>query len=156
MVSIKIDHFWIFLLFFLVFALQRSFFSSNFNNYLAYFFSYFYLSLFWCFSIFLHWLCVFFLFQSGQKRRRQTQQSKKMQTKPIRSKVETIMQNPSTTFKYIPTRLGAGKISIDDRIYDYHFKSQGTHFWKCCKSDCPAKAITRLTEAWILNDKHEH
>lgn len=103
-------------------------------------------------------LIVFFylFFQLEQKRRRQTRQSKKVHAKPIRSEVESIMQNPSTTFKYIPTRLGAGKISIDDQIYDYHFKSQRIHFWKCCNLDCPAKAITRANEAWFLNNKHEH
>lgn len=99
---------------------------------------------------------LYFNFQLGQRRRRQTRESKKSQAKPIRSEVESIMQNASTTFKYIPTRLGAGKISIDNQIYDYHFKSQRVHFWKCCIPDCPAKAITRVTEAWLLNDKHKH
>lgn len=66
------------------------------------------------------------------------------------------MKNSSTTFKYVPTRLGAGKISIADEVYDYHFKSQRINFWKCSRTNCPGKAITRGTEAWILKDKHQH
>lgn len=101
--------------------------------------------------------CIFLSsFQLGRKRRRPTGQTKKVQAKPLRSEVELVMQNSSTSFKYVPTRLGAGKISINDQMFDYHFKSQRIHFWKCCISDCPAKAITRATEAWFLNAKHAH
>lgn len=106
----------------------------------------------------------FFSFKSGQKKRRQTRQSqaqsqsqsKKAQSKPLRAEVDSVMQKPSTTFKYVPTRLGSGKISIDNEVFDYHFKSQRINFWKCSKLNCPAKAITRANEAWIFNDEHQH
>ncbi|XP_055304422.1 modifier of mdg4-like isoform X24 [Sitodiplosis mosellana] len=94
----------------------------------------------------------------GQSKKRQTRQSqsKKSQVKPLRAEVDLVMQNPSTTFEYVPTRLGAGKIAIDNQVFDYHFKSQRINFWKCSQSNCPAKAITRATEAWILNNNHYH
>lgn len=103
--------------------------------------------------------CLFrFLFYSARKRGRSTRQSqsKKAQAKPLRAEVDSVMKNPSTSFKYVPTRLGSGKISIDNEIFDYHFKSKRINFWKCSKYNCPAKAITRGSEAWIFNDKHQH
>lgn len=99
-----------------------------------------------------------FCFKAAARKKRQAKvsQSKKAQAKPLRAEVDLIMQKPSTSFKYVPTRLGAGKISIEDQIYDYHFKSQRINFWKCSKANCPAKAITRGTEAWTINNLHDH
>lgn len=59
-------------------------------------------------------------------------------------------------FNYLPTRLGAGKISLENRVYNYHFKSQRISFWRCEQIDCPAKVITRAMDAWILNNDHTH
>lgn len=90
--------------------------------------------------------------KSGNRKQKQSARSK-----PIRADVDKIINNSEPTrFEYLPTRVGAGKISLGDQVYDYHFKSQRISFWKCTESDCPAKVITRARDAWTLNDEHNH
>lgn len=82
----------------------------------------------------------------------------KKTVKPIRADTDAVINNQRPmSFEYRPTLVGAGKISIDDRIFDYHFKSQRISFWRCSETgDCPAKVITRGKDAWYLHKDHDH
>lgn len=111
----------------------------------------------WGFELRLNIFINNFLFPFPEDSGTNRKQKQAARSKPIRADVDKIINNsPSTTFKYLPTRVGAGKISLEAQVYDYHFKSKRISFWRCTKQDCPAKVITRAMEAWILNDKHNH
>lgn len=96
----------------------------------------------------------FFLFYLGHRKGKT--RGKKPTPKPIRADVDKVMGSPSTAFKYLPTRLGSGQISVNDHVYSYHFKSQRINFWRCSTQNCPAKVITKQAEAWFLHDEHNH
>lgn len=81
----------------------------------------------------------------------------KKSAKPIRADTDAVMNNqPPMPFEYRPTLVGAGKIAIDNFVYDYHFKSQRVNFWRCSMLECPAKVITRGKDAWYLCKDHDH
>lgn len=93
---------------------------------------------------------------TATKRKPRGQGPPKVPAKPLRADVDKVMQQESFTFNYLPTILGPGKVSVNDREYAYHFKSQQVKFYRCEKPNCPAKVITKLNQAWIFNGDHNH
>lgn len=84
--------------------------------------------------------------------------SKRMPRKqPLSANIPRIMETPSITYQYIPTVVGPGKVTINNVVYEYHFKSQGVTFWQCEKAPaCNAEIITKGNRAWIMDAEHTH
>lgn len=83
--------------------------------------------------------------------------NKVVRRKPLRANIATIMETSSTTYQYIPTVVGPGKVTFDKNVYEYHFKSLGVTFWKCEHvSTCNAEIITKGNQAWVMEADHNH
>lgn len=81
----------------------------------------------------------------------------KKPTKPIRADIDEVINNQQPiSFEYRPTLVGAGKIALDNHVFDYHFKSLRVNFWRCATPECSAKVITRGKDAWYLHKDHNH
>lgn len=95
-----------------------------------------------------------------QQHQETARKPKRIQTRvtpqPLRADVDNVMKKSPILFKYLPTKLGPGKVSVDGVEYLYHFKSNGVNFWRCEKRTCTAKVITKNSYAWMLNETHEH
>lgn len=90
--------------------------------------------------------------------KKMAQKSKRMPRKqPLSANVPRIMKTTPMTYQYITTVVGPGKVTINDCVYEYHFKAQGVTFWQCHKAPaCKAEIITKGNQAWIMEAEHSH